>query len=865
MLRKLGDVLYQDIENNAYLLELYNDILYNYSLTLFGNTKAAKKEINVSHALRFADILSKSIHPQYAEKHKIWAQEIVALLNSLYPGNEAVEFYMGSILTNSGNYRGLAQHTSIFSGTDLLDQSYNEYIRKLMNIPAEPGAYFFKSQKAVYDELEKQFFSYSGPTSMGKSFVMRMFIKKKIIDNERKNYAILVPTKALINEVSSKMIDDLKNLLAEKNYRLVNSAGATVLKQEHNFILVMTPERLLYLLTEHKNLQLDYLFVDEAHKISSKDSRSPFYYKVIDLVASRNAKTHIVFSSPNIPNPGVYLKLIPLLKENQMSELRCTYAPVSQTKYLVDLTANTIRSFNDYSNSFFDICSFRRTVSLNELISLMAKDSQNIVYCSSTAKAVSLAIDYARNFSLNSEISAELKALVKDIRNEIHGDYYLAESLEKGVAYHIGYLPSDIRMRIEELYKIGDIKTIFCTSTLVEGINLPADNLFVTSYKNGRSDMNPVDFRNLIGRVGRIEYNLYGNVILVKTDEGTNSDKFEELLKEEIPEQKLSLLSELKKNQKQQIVDSLIAGNIELLKSTNQSMDNYALMRRFAIILLQDILSNNRRSFVLKEFSPFLDQNIMLQIRKAFSDKPQIDDDINISVDQIENLNTAIAQGLKYPDLNEDGKFDYNSMLQFMEKLCKIFKWEIYEKLTLGYRTKQSQQLGKLRWYTVILLQWMSGNGLSLIMNAAIEHKQSTPGSEVEISGKLVRYDNSKEHKNAVISSTLNAIEDVILFRISNYFLRFSLEYKRFHNISELKNDWYEYVEYGTTNPLTIILQRNGFSREASTYIKSHRSDYITIRDGEYKVKRALLSCHNKSVSREAVEISYNIPELFVE
>ena len=34
-------------------------------------------------------------------------------------------------------------------------------------------------------------------------------------------------------------------------------------------------------------------------------------------------------------------------------------------------------------------------------------------------------------------------------------------------------------------------------------------------------------------------------------------------------------------------------------------------------------------------------------------------------------------------------------------------------------------------------------------------------------------------------------------------------------------NNWYEYVEYGTTNPLTILLQRNGFSRESARFIKN--------------------------------------------
>ena len=268
---------------------------------------------------------------------------------------------------------------------------------------------------------------------MGKSFIIRMFIKKQILDGEKKNYAILIPTKALINEVSSKIIDDLKDMLAEKNYRMVNSAGAISLKQAHNFILIMTPERLLYLLMENRNFKLEYLFIDEAHKISSRDSRSPFYYKVINLVAKRSLKIHIVFSSPNIPNPGVYLSLIPYINKEQISEMACTYAPVSQTKYLVDLTANTIRSYNDYNNSFADVCRFSRTVDLSELISLMGKDAQNIVYCSSTAKAVSLALDYSNNYSTVSQISPELTALIRDIKNEIHGDYFLAEALKKAL------------------------------------------------------------------------------------------------------------------------------------------------------------------------------------------------------------------------------------------------------------------------------------------------------------------------------------------------------------------------------------------------------------------------------------------------
>ena len=530
-------------------------------------------------------------------------------------------------------------------------------------------------------------------------------------------------------------------------------------------------------------------------------------------------------------------------------------------KYIIDLVENEVKAHNDYSKKFIPIAKLKENVSLTQMIQATGKNSQNIVYCSATSKAIEYALDYANSLSTQ-EDNAELLALSREIKGQIHADYYLADLITKGVAYHIGYLPADIRLRIEDLFKNGAIKTIFCTSTLIEGVNLPADNLFITSYKNGLSRMTPVEFRNLVGRVGRIEFNLYGNVFLTRIEDNVEPQKYVDLIETEIPEQKLSLVKELSKPQKKVIVECLSQGKIELLKyPANQSVENYALMRKFALILLKDIMSN-RNSFVRKEFSSLLSVEVENKIRIAFSTKT-IDDDINISSDQIENLTTAIAKGLTYPQLTYQANVDYPQLVDFLEKLCVIFKWEKYEKSTLGHTSIKSGQHGKLRWYAVILYQWISGNGLSLIMQSAIKYKKDHPSSGVEVDRKIVEYDDSIKHRNIVISDTLNAIEDVILFRIANYFLRFSSEYKRFHNIDVLPNDWYEYVEYGTTNPLTIFLQRNGFSREASTYIKQHL-EYITEVNGEYKVKTGLLDCPSKSVCKEAAEIKYNIPELFI-
>lgn len=375
--------------------------------------------------------------------------------------------------------------------------------------------------------------------------------------------------------------------------------------------------------------------------------------------------------------------------------------------------------------------------------------------------------------------------------------------------------------------------------------------------------MTPIEFRNLIGRVGRIEFNLYGNVFLTRIENKTEPQKYADLIEKEIPNQELSLISELTRPQKKVIVNCLAEGNIELLKyPKNQTVENCALMRKFALILLKDIISN-RNSFVRKAFSDLLSPEIENSIRVAFSNRPT-DDDINISSDQVENLTSEIVKGLTYPQLTPQGNIDYQQLVAFLERLCAIFKWNKYERSTLGHTSIKTGQHGKLRWYAVILSQWISGNGLSIIMQSAIKYKQEHPSSGVEVDRKIVDYDDSIKHRNIVISDTLNAIEDVILFRIANYFLRFSSEYKRFHNIEVMSNDWYEYVEYGTTNPLTIFLQRNGFSREASTYIKQHL-EYVTQVNGEYKVKTKLLESPNKSVCKEAAEIKYNIPELFIE
>ncbi|MDU1352867.1 MAG: helicase-related protein [Actinomyces sp.] len=867
----IGDAVFNDIDSNEFLRELYANLLHNYGLYRLKLTGRAPLDVDLEAALRFADLLSKSTHPHKRDVHRVWAQEIALLCQILYPENRYTKAYVPAIFTTLGNYPGLRQ-LGATSDAGILAAAFEAYQSEYLTIPGVPDMKFFAPQKKIYDRLAAGEFSFSAPTSLGKSFIMRTFITSQVKAESRANYAIIVPTKALINETRSKLIGELEEELERHNYRIVSAAGDIVLEGEHHFIFVLTPERLLYLLISKPDLRFDYVFFDESHKLSGKNSRAPFYYQTVTLLQNRLNPPHIIFASPNIPNPEVFLRLVsPYAEFHKNNAIATRYSPVVQFKYLVDMNERKVLTYNDYSQEFTHLASLTdESVTPASLIRFLTqstptaegKRAQTIVFYAGRQRAVEAAEEYARHLPpLNDR---DLDALAKDVERDVHEDYYLCDLLRKGIAYHIGYLPPAIRERIEDLFRAGKLTTLFCTSTLLEGVNLPADNLVITTNKIGRPNMTPVDFKNLIGRVGRIEYNLYGDVFIITGEGLASRNTTEALLQTEIPKQKLSIETDSKvisKSMKEGIVDALKEGNVQFSKG-DESYEVYEMKRKFGLILLRDI-TQGRDSLVRHEFAPFLDGDTVRVIREAFVDRAdKQDDDINVSIDQAGSLTDAIRAGLKYPALSSDGKFNYDDTLGFLERLARIFKWDAYDSQTLGKTSDDGSRFTLLRWYAVLLNQWMEGHGLRSIMNRALDYRRLEGTIYIPWKGPMA-YNDSPAQRNIVFGDILKTIEEVILFSLSNYFLKFSNEYKTFHGVEQFDNDWYEYVEYGTTNPLTILLQRFGFTRESSTYIRNNLPNCLRQEGNQYYLNPALLESPNTNVRKEANEIRFNVPEAF--
>ncbi len=859
----LGQAVFTGLENNEYLNEIFDALLHNYFLQVFRIEDIAPEQVDIDDALRFADLLSKSANVEKSELHQSMAQEIITLLGMMYPHNDQVQYVMGSVLTNTSNYLGLQHSAPEYCAASVLDRLAIELDKDYLQIPSEDNRYFMRSQKAVYDHMSTDScFSYSGPTSMGKSFVMRTFIKERIKQSGDVNFAVVVPTKALINEVSREIAENLGSMLREYDYRVVTSAGAVILQEKnaHHYIFVMTPERLLYLLIGYSEIPIHYLFVDEAQNISEKGGRSAFYYQIINMLHRQEPHPTVIFASPNIPNPDVYLELIPGRRLGMRSIMTSSYTPVSQEKFLIDLQTGQLGYFNSLTQELHTLHPIEQGQTMYSFIDSIGNGKKNLVYCNAKHKVVTSAREYADMQSAPND--PELAAFAQEIREQILDDYFLADTIEKGVAFHLSYLPTNIRLRIEELFRKrdGGIHTIFCTSTLLEGVNLPADNLFITDFKNGTQPMSAVEFRNLIGRVGRIQYSLYGNAFFVCfPGSKVTPTQYVTLLKREVEAQTLSI-GTISDAEKIHVIECLRQGKTKLDHLEDQAPSDFSLMRKVANILLRDIMLD-RRGRISQEFASLLTSDVVNEIKLQFTGRAnEPDDDINISVDQVDRVVEAISNGLDYPKVNIYGHAKYQETLTFLERLCYAFDWESYERDTLGKVT--NGQHSRLKYYATLLTQWLEGKGLKYMIECAISYRIKKKGT-VYVNNETVSFDNSSEHRNAVIEDTLNVVNDIILFRLSNYFMRFSAELKKYRHRDYLPNDWYEYVEYGTTNKVSILLQKNGFSHEAATYLSSDERRFISRTDAGIKLRMDVFSCERESVRREAAIVYNNMPELF--
>lgn len=107
------------------------------------------------------------------------------------------------------------------------------------------------------------------------------------------------------------------------------------------------------------------------------------------------------------------------------------------------------------------------------------------------------------------------------------------------------------------------IDYLFCTSTLLEGVNLPAKNIFILSNAIGSTKFNSIDFWNLAGRAGRLTKELSGNIICLRYIDQGNKWKN--------PERDLEVL---KNKTVKEINPIIISGEKNFFKNIKNAIEN---------------------------------------------------------------------------------------------------------------------------------------------------------------------------------------------------------------------------------------------------------------------------------------------------
>ena len=380
-------------------------------------------------------------------------------------------------------------------------------------------------QREFWDKAhELGWLSISAPTSAGKSFIVRAWIKERLALSPEAKIIYLAPTRALIEEVSTGLRSELGPDVAIQtlpwNLDHAHPSGDTA------SVFVFTQERLHIHLTSNIEFAPEMIFVDEAQNMGS-GSRGILMSQVVSECLNRNPAAQVIFASPLSENPGILVQAT----TGGRAGLHITgeSVTVSQNLIYVNQVPRKPKRYhlrNRYRGQEHDLGTVELAdvpsagQKLPRLAHALGGEGGNLVYANGAADAESHAREiYNLLATTKTVVPSELHDLSEFIRETVHEKFLLASYVLRGVAFHYGDMPLSIKLRIEDQFKKGNIKFLVCTSTLLEGVNLPCRNIFVRNPKKGSStDMSLADFWNLAGRAGRWGTEFSGNVFCVDTE-----------------------------------------------------------------------------------------------------------------------------------------------------------------------------------------------------------------------------------------------------------------------------------------------------------------------------------------------------------
>jgi len=414
----------------------------------------------------------------------------------LFYGNASGQYQaLYDVALNSGLHPVSAVISSHFSEDDHRSESFIRNIAgSYIDTFRDRDIVLTEQQDALRTFVQSEYGRSSvvvAPTSYGKSEL----IIQSVRENPDKRVLILVPSKALLAQTKKRLI-----------YADIEGLGKVVSHPEmfsmerKTRAFVLTQERLNRLLNENAGLTFDMVFVDEAHNLLHSDRRSELLAAMLCILGARKPDTSFKFLTPFLCDElNVRVRFLDMTPTG----FKIDEYIKSERFYVRDFRSGkgekNLKLYDHFLNDFIEFD--RRYANCFDLIKGEAL-SKNIVYGNKKKSIESFAVDLA---AVLPPVKCPLIQTACDELEEVFDRRYkLIDCLRKGVMYHHGSIPDTIRLYLENLFTSSmQMKFLVCNSTLLEGVNLPIERLFVFDFYKGKKYLTPPQFKNLVGRVNR--------------------------------------------------------------------------------------------------------------------------------------------------------------------------------------------------------------------------------------------------------------------------------------------------------------------------------------------------------------------------
>lgn len=385
------------------------------------------------------------------------------------------------------------------------------------------------------------------PTSAGKTRATELILRSGFLANRFSLAVMVCPFRSLCHDIRS----DMSHAFAMDNV-VVNEATDSFQEDlaieellEQKTILIVTPEKLLYLLRRTPELaeQIGLVVYDEGHQFDSGARGVTYELLLTSLKLLLASETQVVLISAVIANASRIAEWLlgdsnlvvdgaGVLPTSRSIAFASWRNPLGRLEYVTPLDPEDVEFFvprviekaalelRPGQPAEFPTEKNGPSVGLYLGLKLVANGSVAL-FCGrkdTAAKVCEAAADLferTRRFDAPLDVSNtdEVTKLAALFSRELGEFASAARAAALGIFPHHASVPHGLRLSIEYAMKIRLVRFVVCTSTLAQGVNLPIKYLIVTGINQGKDRILVRDFHNLIGRAGRAGMHTEGSVI----------------------------------------------------------------------------------------------------------------------------------------------------------------------------------------------------------------------------------------------------------------------------------------------------------------------------------------------------------------